>query len=427
MEPSLPTTAALAIAGDRIVGGVGTHEWALPTPDRVDLRGRCVLPAFTDSHVHFPTWSLAQRDVSLEGAASLDEALARSRRTAPAASGSAAAAGATPNGRRSRRREALDAGGRRDAGGLWSKDYHSLWLSSAALARAGGDLDVPGGVVERDARRRADRHPARGVRLAVPRAARDRLGGRVGRRDARGPQARGRARRRRDPRQGRLARRAGDLRPPPRVGRAVAARLAVAPAEHAGQLAELGLRSRHRRRLPAARLPEGVHGRDARLADRVDARRDRRPDHERRGARRADPRRRGGRLAGRRPRDRRPREPRGARCLRGDAGRVAAARAPAADRARAVPRSRRRRPLRRARRRLLGPVQPRALRSRPGRALLGRPARGHVRVPVARRERRGRRRTARTRRSRSSTRSPGSAPACCARSTTGRRGVPRRR
>ena len=33
---------------------------------------------------------------------------------------------------------------------FWSKDYHSLWLSSAALARAGGDLDVPGGVVERD-------------------------------------------------------------------------------------------------------------------------------------------------------------------------------------------------------------------------------------------------------------------------------------
>ena len=33
---------------------------------------------------------------------------------------------------------------------LWSKDYHSLWLSSAALARADGDLDFPGGVVERD-------------------------------------------------------------------------------------------------------------------------------------------------------------------------------------------------------------------------------------------------------------------------------------
>src|SRR5207247_6401598 len=33
---------------------------------------------------------------------------------------------------------------------LVSKDYHSLWLNSAALALAGGDLEVEGGVVERD-------------------------------------------------------------------------------------------------------------------------------------------------------------------------------------------------------------------------------------------------------------------------------------
>ena len=38
-----------------------------------------------------------------------------------------------------------------------ARDYHSLWLNSAALAHAGGDLDAPGGVVERDAGRRADR------------------------------------------------------------------------------------------------------------------------------------------------------------------------------------------------------------------------------------------------------------------------------
>ncbi len=35
---------------------------------------------------------------------------------------------------------------------LFSKDYHSLWLNSAALALAGGDLEVEGGVVERDER-----------------------------------------------------------------------------------------------------------------------------------------------------------------------------------------------------------------------------------------------------------------------------------
>jgi hypothetical protein len=34
---------------------------------------------------------------------------------------------------------------------LFAHDYHSLWLSSAALELAGGDLEVPGGVVERNA------------------------------------------------------------------------------------------------------------------------------------------------------------------------------------------------------------------------------------------------------------------------------------
>ena len=80
MDAALGRVGALAIAGDRVAGGVGTHELALPTPERVDLRGRCVLPAFTDSHVHFPSWSLAQRDVQLEGARSLDEALERVER-----------------------------------------------------------------------------------------------------------------------------------------------------------------------------------------------------------------------------------------------------------------------------------------------------------------------------------------------------------
>src|SRR5438477_7386939 len=86
MDPSLPTTAALAIAGPLVAGGVGTHEAALPTPDRIDLRGRCVLPAFADSHVHFPTWALSQTDVRLDGVPSLAEALDRVRRHTTSAS-----------------------------------------------------------------------------------------------------------------------------------------------------------------------------------------------------------------------------------------------------------------------------------------------------------------------------------------------------
>src|SRR5919199_5478379 len=84
MEPTVPVARALAIAGEWIAGGVGTHETALPGPERVDLGGRCVLPGFNDAHVHFPTWSVARREVRLEDTRSLDEALARVREALPA-------------------------------------------------------------------------------------------------------------------------------------------------------------------------------------------------------------------------------------------------------------------------------------------------------------------------------------------------------
>src|SRR6266566_547279 len=79
LDPSLPESRALAIAGDRIAGGVGLHETALASPETVDLGRRCVLPGFTDSHVHLPSWAIAQRQVRLEGATSLEEALGRVR------------------------------------------------------------------------------------------------------------------------------------------------------------------------------------------------------------------------------------------------------------------------------------------------------------------------------------------------------------
>src|SRR3982751_1667677 len=77
LDPSLPVAYALAVAGDRVAGGVGVHETALASPETVDLGGRCVLPGFNDSHVHFPTWALAQNQIRLEGTQSLNETLAR--------------------------------------------------------------------------------------------------------------------------------------------------------------------------------------------------------------------------------------------------------------------------------------------------------------------------------------------------------------
>ncbi len=153
LDPSLPEARALAIAGDRIAGGVGVHETALASPETIDLGGRCVLPGFTDSHTHFPTWAVAQNEVKLDGCASLDEALERIR-TAEAPGdwlrGYGWRSGDWPGGR-DPTKENLDAitGGRPAA--LIAKDYHSLWLNTAALARADGDLELQGGVVERDA------------------------------------------------------------------------------------------------------------------------------------------------------------------------------------------------------------------------------------------------------------------------------------
>src|SRR5256885_5607239 len=155
LDPSLPLVRSLAIAGDRVAGGVGTHETALPGPERVDLGGRCVLPGFTDSHVHFPTWAIAQREVRLEDTRSLDEALARVR---------AAFRDVRPGtwllGRGWRSgdwqpaveptKELLDEIAGETPVALMARDSHSVWLNSAALARANGDLQVPGGVVELD-------------------------------------------------------------------------------------------------------------------------------------------------------------------------------------------------------------------------------------------------------------------------------------
>ena len=151
LDPSLPESRALAIAGDKIAGGVGVHETALASPETVDLGGRCVLPGFTDSHVHFPTWAVARHEVSLDGCASLDEALARVRAAEPRGEwlrGYGWRSGDWPGGRDPTRQD-LDAITDRPAA-LIAKDYHSLWLNSSALALAGGDLEVEGGVVERD-------------------------------------------------------------------------------------------------------------------------------------------------------------------------------------------------------------------------------------------------------------------------------------
>src|SRR4051812_45478848 len=150
MDQARPVAAELLVEDGRVVAR------ATERPGEGDLRGRCLLPGFTDAHVHFPTWSAAQRQVRLEGTRTIEEALDLV----------AAAARELPEGRWLRGlgwragdwhpetepdRGMLDRAAPGVPVALMSRDYHSLWLSSAGLARAGGDLAVPGGVVEVDA------------------------------------------------------------------------------------------------------------------------------------------------------------------------------------------------------------------------------------------------------------------------------------
>ena len=148
LDPAAPVVERLAIVAGRIA------ETPPADARRVDLQGGCVLPGFNDAHVHFPTWSLAQRQVRLEGTHSLSDALDR---VADGLAGAAPGAWLRGLGWRDAdwteppSRGALDAIAPDTPVILTSKDYHSLWLNSAALAHANGDLDAPGGVVERDA------------------------------------------------------------------------------------------------------------------------------------------------------------------------------------------------------------------------------------------------------------------------------------
>ena len=147
MDPDRPLTDELAV--------VAGHVAARAPSDarRIDLGGACVLPGFTDAHVHFPTWAASRHQVRLEGTRSIEEALERVAR----------AAEQLPPGRWLRglgwrvddwevpvepHRELLDRVAPGVPVALMSRDYHSLWVSSEALGRAGGDLAVPGGVVE---------------------------------------------------------------------------------------------------------------------------------------------------------------------------------------------------------------------------------------------------------------------------------------
>lgn len=76
------TVSALAVQGDRIAM-VGSDEAVLALADEhtrcIDLKGRCILPGFVDTHMHMVMVGEGLQQLDLRGVRSLDEIVARGR------------------------------------------------------------------------------------------------------------------------------------------------------------------------------------------------------------------------------------------------------------------------------------------------------------------------------------------------------------
>ncbi len=160
-DPSRPRAQALAVRRGWIVavGETADLRDVFPRFRRVSLDGCAVLPAFTDSHIHFAAFGLALRQVELRACRSLRDAV-----DAIAAAALTARPGEWIRGRgwdknlwpegRFPRKEDLDSVMGDHPVLLHSKDGHTAWVNSLALARAGIMRDTPdpeGGMIARDA------------------------------------------------------------------------------------------------------------------------------------------------------------------------------------------------------------------------------------------------------------------------------------
>lgn len=80
LDPHMPRAEALAVAGNRILAtGSNSAMRNLRAPDstEIDLGGRLVLPGFIDAHIHFLSYGLSLREIDLNGAMTLADALDR--------------------------------------------------------------------------------------------------------------------------------------------------------------------------------------------------------------------------------------------------------------------------------------------------------------------------------------------------------------
>ena len=159
-DSARPRAYAIAFAAGRVVA-FDDEAIAARTArtETIDLRGRSVIPGIVDHHIHFTAYAMSRARVQLDGARSLEEAVARvAARVATARPGEWIFGHGWnhldwtipefPT------KAPLDAIAPNNPVVLDRKDGHSTWLNSAALRAIHLTRDTPdpaGGKIERDA------------------------------------------------------------------------------------------------------------------------------------------------------------------------------------------------------------------------------------------------------------------------------------
>lgn len=160
LDPARPMANAIAFAGGRVVAFDDDARAMRGTRTNVvDLKGRSVIPGLVDSHIHFTGYAMGIARVQLEGARSLDEALARvAVRAQDARPGEWILGMGWDHNNWTQpqypTKYALDRVAPNNPVALDRKDGHSVWVNSAALRAATITRDTPdpsGGVIIRDA------------------------------------------------------------------------------------------------------------------------------------------------------------------------------------------------------------------------------------------------------------------------------------
>ncbi len=160
LDPTHPRANAIAFNHGRVVAfNDDARAQKNSRTQVIDLRDRTVIPGLVDYHIHFTAYATSLARVLLDGARSLDEALARVAVHVATAPPGEWIIGLGWNHMDWRdpafpTRHALDKIAPNNPVALDRKDGHSAWVNSLALQMANLTRDTPdpaGGVIDRDA------------------------------------------------------------------------------------------------------------------------------------------------------------------------------------------------------------------------------------------------------------------------------------